>query len=142
MNATTSNAVIYEPPPTTAPSSVDVVVTSADAVGSYQVNIGFNNNILAVNAANVHGGTGAGFTGTPTTINMDNNAGIVTINHFQTESAPAGTFAVANLVFTPVSLGTSNLTLTGVTLTDTIGDNLPTNRISLSSDSVTALRVP
>ena len=139
---TTSNPLMFVPPLPIAPSSVDVVVTSADAIGSYQITIGFDKNIVTVNAANVKGGTGTGFTDVPTTINVDNDAGTVTINQFQTGSTPTGTFTVANLVFTRVAVGTSHLTLSGVTLTDTNGDELPAGRVVLSSDSITVLRVP
>jgi alpha-tubulin suppressor-like RCC1 family protein len=139
---TASNPLMFVPPPPTVPASVDVVVTSPVAVGSYQITIGFDKNIVTLDAANVKGGTGAGFTDVPATINVDNNAGTVTINNFQIGSAPSGTFTVANLVFTPVTVGTSPLTVSGVTLTNTDGDDLPGSSISLSSGSIIVLRVP
>ncbi|MBI4474173.1 MAG: hypothetical protein HY646_15995 [Acidobacteria bacterium] len=142
VGSTTSNAVTYSSPSATAPSSVDVVVNSTDAVGAYQVTIAYDKNIVQLTAANVKGGTGAGFTATPTAVNIDNLGGTVTLNAFQTGNSPAGTFTVANLVFTPVALGTTNLTLSGITLTDKSGANLPSNRISLSTGTITAVRVP
>jgi len=123
-------------------SSIDVVVNSANPVGSFQVTIGYNKNVVQLDAANVTGGTGAGFTGAPVTINIDNATGSVTINAFQTGNSPTGAFTVAHLVFTPIATGTSNLTLSAVTLTDTAGIDLPANRIVLSSDSITVRRVP
>ncbi len=138
----TSNALAFVPSSPTTPASVDVVVTSANAVGAYQITIGFDKNIVTVNAANVKGGTGDGFTDAPMTINVDNQAGTVTINHFQTGISATGTFTVANLVFTPVATGTSPLTVSGVSLIDINGDDLPPNGITLSSGSITVLRVP
>ncbi|PYS27713.1 MAG: hypothetical protein DMG11_15490 [Acidobacteria bacterium] len=141
VGSTTSNAVLYRTPPRMTPSSVAVVISGPEALGSYQVTIGFNKNIVTVNPANVKGGTGAGFTGNPTTVNVDNNMGVVTINHFQVGNSPTGLFTVANITFTPVAVGTTNLSLFGISLTDTSGGNLP-NRLSLSSPTVTVLRVP
>ena len=40
-----------------------------------------------------------------------------------------------------LDLGASNLLLSGVTLTDTTGAELPVSRVTLSSSSVTVLRV-
>ena len=139
---TTSNSLVFAPPAPTIPASVDVVINSTVPVGAYQITIGFDKKTVMVNAADVKGGTGDGFTGTPMTVNVDNNAGTVTINHFQFGSAPSGTFTVANLVFTPVAVGTSPLTLSGVTLADTNGDDLPASGVTLSSDSITVVRVP
>lgn len=119
-----------------------MVINSAQAVGSYQVTIAYNKAVAQLDAANIRGGTGAGFTGTPTTINIDNATGAVTINTFQTGSTPTGTFTVANPVFTPIAVGTTNLTLSNVVLTDTGGNDLPKECVSLSSNNITVLRVP
>ena len=142
VGAMTSNPITYTLPSAMVPSSIDVVVNSANPVGSFQVTIGYNKNVVQLDAANVTGGTGAGFTGAPVTINIDNTTGSVTINGFQTGNSPTGAFTVAHLVFTPIAAGTSNLTLSAVTLTDTAGNDLPANRIVLSSDSITVRRVP
>jgi hypothetical protein len=136
LGSATSNALTYAPPSSLSPSSVDVVINSATAVGSYQVTISYDKNIVQLSSANVRGGTGAGFTGTPTTVNIDNTAGRVIINHFQTGNAPTGTFTVANLIFTPLATGTSALTLSGVTLTDTVANTLPATAVSLSSATI------
>ena len=108
----------------TAPTSVDVTITSTTAVGAYQVTIGYDPNILKLIPSGVTGGTGAGFTGTPTVVNIDNTAGTVTINAFQTGNSPTGTFTVANLAFIPLSDGTSNLSLVVNVLTDTLSIDL------------------
>jgi sugar lactone lactonase YvrE len=142
VGATTSNPITYVPPPAMVSLSIDVVVNSANAVGSFQVTIGYNKNIVQLDVANVSGGTGAGFTGAPVTTNIDNATGTVTINTFQTGNSPTGAFTVAHLVFTPIAVGTSNLTLSGVTLTDTAGNDLPPYRIVLSSNSITVVSVP
>ncbi|MBI4474083.1 MAG: IPT/TIG domain-containing protein, partial [Acidobacteria bacterium] len=137
-----SNAVTYRAPALMIPASIDVVITSSVGVGLYQVTISFDKNVVQLQSANVKGGTGAGFAQAPTTINIDNSAGTVTLNAFQTSSAPTGTFTIANLTFTPVAVGTSNLTISNITLTNTNGDNLPATGMSLSSNTITVLRVP
>jgi hypothetical protein len=142
VGSTTSNALLYSPPSPTQPASIDVVINSTDAVGAYQATISYDKSLVQLSSSNVKGGTGAGFTGNPTTINIDNTVGTVTINAFQTVSSPTGTFTVANLVFTPIKVGTTSLTLSGITLTNTAGNNLPTSRVSLSSGSLTVLRIP
>jgi hypothetical protein len=141
LDSTVSNGVLYRTPPTMAPP-VDVVVNSANAVGAYQVTISYDKNIVIVDPANVKGGTGAGFTARPLTVNVDNNAGTVTINHFQLGNSPTGQFTVANITFTPVGVGTSSLTFATRALTDTNGANLPVTRLSLSRGTITVGRVP
>ena len=142
VGALTSNALSYVPSSPTIPSSVDVVINSANAVGSYQATIHFDKNIVTVDPANVKGGTGSGFTAAPTTVNVDNNSGTVTINHFQTGNTPTGSFTVASITFTPVAVGTTSLSLSGIVLTDTSGSDLPANRVTLSSNGITVLHVP
>jgi len=139
VGATTSAPLQYNPSSNMVPASIDVVVNSANPVGSYQVTISYDKNIVQLSSANVRGGTGAGFANPPGTINIDNAAGTVTFNAFQVGNAPTGTFTVANLVFIPVAPGTSSLTLSGVTVTDTSGNDLPVNRLTLSSNSITIL---
>src|SRR5204863_4131799 len=82
VGTSTSNPIPYTPPSSMVPSSVDVIVNSPMAVGSFQVTIGYNGSIVQLDAANVKGGTGAGFTGTPATVKIDNVAGTVTLNAF------------------------------------------------------------
>ena len=142
LGSMTSNALAYHAPPAIEPSSIDVVVNSANPVGSYQVTISYDKNIVTVNPANVRGGTGAGFTANPFLVNVDNNAGTVTINHFQLGNSPTGQFTVANITFTPVAVGTSSLTLTSRALTDTNGASLPATRLSLGNGTITVGRVP
>ena len=142
LGSMTSNALAYHAPPAIEPSSIDVVVNSANPVGSYQVTISYDKNIVTVNPANVRGGTGAGFTASPFLVNVDNNAGTLTINHFQLGNSPTGQFTVANITFTPVAVGTSSLTLTSRALTDTNGASLPATRLSLGNGTITVGRVP
>ncbi len=99
---------------------------------------------MTLNAANVSGGTGAGFTSTPTTVNVDNSSGSVTLNAFQIGSSPTGTFTVATLVFTPAAVGSSNLTLTVTSLTGTTGNDLPRPpaQVTLSNNAITVSRLP
>ena len=127
----------------TAPTFVDVTISTATAVGAYQVTIGYDPNILKLIPSGVTGGTGAGFTGTPTVVNIDNTAGTVSINAFQTGNSPTGTFTVANLAFIPLSDGTSNLSLVVNVLTDTLGSDLtiPPAQVTLTSGSVTVTRL-
>ncbi len=121
---------------TVTPAIVSVNINSATAVGAYQATINYDKTVVSLQQSNVTGGNGAGFTSPPTTINIDNVAGKVTLNSFQTGNAPSGAFTVANLSFASVALGTTNLTLSGVTLTNTTGGDLPASGLSLSSNSV------
>jgi len=124
------------------PPSISVVLKSAIAIGSFQVTIGYDRNVLRLDGANVRGGTGEGFTERPLVVNIRDAAGQVIINAFQTGRAPTGTFSVANLTFTPVAVGTSALTLSGVTVTDTAGNDLPPEQASLSAKSIKVTQVP
>ncbi len=142
VGAATSNPATYNLPSTMTPASIDVVINTTKAVGSYQITIAYDKNIVRLDAANVRGGNGAGFTSAPTTINIDNVTGTVTLNQFQTGNAPTGQFTVANLTFTPVSVGTSTLTVSGRVLTDTQTSDIDVNQMTLSSPTVRVLRVP
>jgi len=141
-SAGTSNPPLsYRSPTAIAPASIDVLVNSPVALGSYQLTITFNKNVVTVAAADVKGGNGAGFTAAPTTINIDNAAGTITLQRSQTGNLPTGLFTIANITFTPVAVGTTNLTLGAVSLTDTTTLNiLPANAVSLSSNTVSVLR--
>ncbi len=130
--------VVNSGPLTISPSSVSLNISSAIGVGSYQVTINYNRNVVILQQAGVTGGNGAGFTGTPTTVNIDNSAGTVIINAFQTANSPTGTFSVANLTFTAVAAGTSNLTVSGIVLTDTTSHDLaiPPAQVSLTTNAL------
>ena len=95
--------VVNPGPIAAVPSTVSVNINSASAVGSYQVTIGFNKNVTTIANDGVAGGSGAGFTGVPTTVNIDNAAGTLTLNQFQTGNSPTGNFSVAQVTFTPVA---------------------------------------
>ncbi len=125
-------------PMTVAPTTVTVNIASGTtAIGAYQVTISFDKNLVNLTSANVTGGSGAGFTGTPTTVNIDNVSGTVTLNAFQTGNSPAGNFTVATLTFTGLRGGTSALTTSGITVTDTGGMDASPNMLSLSASSLT-----
>ncbi len=139
-NVTGSAGVTVDTP--TAPASVAVMVTSAVPVGSYQVTIDFDPTKVAISPTNVTGGTGAGFTVTPTNINTTTSGRLI-LNSFQVGNSPTGTFSVANIVFTPVAVGTSSLILTVNALTDAAANDLPRPpaQVLLSSGSVFVRRV-
>src|SRR4029078_13432510 len=57
---------------TMTPTSVDLLVSSGNtAIASYQAIIDLDPSKVQLSTGNVSGGTGPGFTGTPTTINID-----------------------------------------------------------------------
>jgi hypothetical protein len=122
-----------------SPTFVDVQINSgATVIGSYQVTIHFDPTLLSVSIPNVTGGTGTGYTGAPLVVNPSNVAGTVTINSFQTnQSAPSGNFTVAHVIFTPKALGTTNLTMSGVSVSDNLGNTVSSGFLTLSSTSVT-----
>ncbi len=130
--------VVNTDPLAVTPSPVTLSVSSSTAVGAYQVTISYNKNIVSLVSGNITGGSGAGFTGSPVTINIDNANGQVTLNSFQTGNTPAGTFSVANLTFTGVSAGSSGLIISNPVLTDTLSHGLPIPpaQITLSANSV------
>ncbi len=142
VGSQTSNSISWGA--ATDPAGVSVSVSSGTAVGSYQVRITYDKNVVQLSPGSVSGGNGPGFTVTPTAVNIDNASGFVDINAFQTGNSPSGTFTVANLVFTPVAAGTSPLTLSVTTLTDTNGVELarPPAQVTLSANSVRVVRVP
>jgi adhesin/invasin len=121
----------------TSPANMTVNIASGTtAVGAYQVTISFNKNLVNLSSANVSGGNGAGFTGSPGVVNIDNAAGTVTINHFQIGNSPAGNFTVANLTFIAIRSGTSPLAASGITVTDTSGNTISSGFLSLSTNSL------
>jgi hypothetical protein len=125
---------------TISPTTVDVQVTSGLNIGTYQLTINFDPNVLQLSSGNVTGGNEDGFTGTPITVNINNTAGTVTLNTFQTSFTPTGSFTVANLTFTPIRGGSVTLTTSGLGLNDTGGGDLtiPTQgNITLSATSLT-----
>jgi hypothetical protein len=113
-----------------------VNVNSKKAVGSYQVTIGYDPATVLLSASNVTGGNGAGFTEAPLSVNA--RPGSATINSFQVGQSPIGAFSVAQMAFTAVAAGTSSLTLTVGTVSDTLGNDLEPSeaQISLSSDTI------
>ena len=134
--ATTDDVTITAKVLTVSPSSVDVQISSGSTViGSYQVTIHFNP--TKVQVVSVGGGSGAGFTGIPTSANIDNNRGTVTLNHFQIGNSPSGSFTVARVTFTALQFGASNLTTSGVTVTDTLGNDVSAGFLSLSATTLT-----
>jgi hypothetical protein len=86
---------------------------------------------------NVSGGTGAGFTGNPTTINFNDTAGTLTLNTFQMGNSPTGNFTVAQVTFIPIRGGPVTLTTSGVAVVDTEGEDVSAAFLSLSSTSLT-----
>ncbi len=121
-----------------SPASVTVNIASGTTqIGSYQVTITYNKDLVTLSSSNVTGGSGAGFTGTPTTVNIDNTAGMVTVNHFQTGNTPSGNFTVATLTFTPIRAGTATLSTSGITVTNTAGNDVSSSFLSLSTTSLT-----
>ncbi len=144
LTGTASNALTFVPSQVMSPAEVALTITSTAPVGAYQATIIYDPRVVNLIAGNITGGSGAGFTGTPTTVVIDNVLGRVTLNHFQTNSAPAGTFTVANLRFTPAGAGTTSLSLSDVTVTDTSGTELvlTPSLATLSSSSVSVMRVP
>ena len=124
------------------PFQTTVNITSDIAVGFYQVTVHYDPSVLNLTQADVAGGTGAGFTGTPVTVNIDNSVGTATINHFQLGNSPTGTFSVATLDFTPVGLGTSSLTLSGVTVGDTDGNDFADPVVFLDPNSIVVTTLP
>ena len=132
FNATAANLAI------TGGVTVNLA-SGATVIGAYQVTISFDKDLVTLASANVTGGSGVGFTGTPITVNIDNAAGTVTVNHFQVGSSPAGDFNVATLVFTPIRKGTGTATLapSGITVTDAMANDVSTGFLSLSNTSLT-----
>ena len=124
---------------TSTPATVDVQIASgATVIGSYQVTINYDPNVVQVQAnTNVSGGTGTGFTGNPTTINFNDTAGTLTLNTFQVGNSPAGNFTVARVTFIPIRGGTVTLTTSAVTVTDGSGDDVSSGFLSLSGTSLT-----
>ena len=119
------------------PATVAVQVNSlTTALRSYDVTITYDRNIVAVSAANISGGTGAGFTSPPSVISIDSNAGRVRLSHTQAGNEPAGAFTVAALQFIPVAAGTSMLTLTTSVSSGIDGELVSGAPISLSASSV------
>ncbi len=126
------------PPPanlTVTPAVVDVRVTSPAAVGAYQVSFTFNPAFVQLSAAGVTGGD-APFNATPITVNIDNNAGTVTINDFKTSPGAAGTSVVARLRFTAKAVGTSVLKVTDSLVTNAEGGTVPAGTVTLSTGQV------
>jgi hypothetical protein len=112
-----------------------VINSGSTVIGSYQVTIHFDPNLLSLSS--VTGGTGTGYTGTPFVVNTT-VVGQVTINSFQTDpSAPTGNFTVAHLVFTPMAAGTVTLTTSGVTVTDHSSNSVSPTFLSLSAATIT-----
>jgi len=124
---------------TLTPASVDLQISSGIiAIGAYQAVIHFDPSKVQLSASNVTGGNGAGFTGTPLTVNVDNFAGTLVINSFQTGANTKGNFTVAHLVFTPVHTGTVNLTISSPEIYDSSGSAAPgTVTMSLSATILT-----
>jgi IPT/TIG domain-containing protein len=124
------------PPPVTPPppvppgppaSSLTVAVQISSGVtpiGSYQVTLTFDPSLVQLSSRNVTGGNGGGFAAGPTTVNIDNRAGTVTLNQFITSNNPSGTFTVANLTFTPIHAGTVNLGLIVNAVTDRLANDV------------------
>lgn len=141
----TSNVVTFtiNPPPTlssTNPSSLAVTITSSVPVGGYQVTINYDKNIVNLSASNLSGGA-APFSRTEVgtfATNIDNATGTVGLSQFTTSNPRTGTFTVANLVFTPVGVGTTALTLSNVSVSDPEGNSLPNGGLAITSTSLTA----
>ena len=124
---------------TITPATVDVTIASGSTViGGYQVTINYDPTVVQVQAnTNVSGGTGAGFTGNPTTINFNDTAGTLTLNTFQMGNLPDGNFTVAQVTFIPIRGGPVTLTTSGVAVVDTEGEDVSAAFLSLSSTSLT-----
>jgi len=138
------------------PSFIDVQINSGiNVVGSYQLSIAFDTDVqvsnvgggfqfevlfdtpgVSLNASDVTGGTGIGFTGTPVTVNV--SPVMATISSSQTNlAAPLGNFTVARIKFTPLRTGAAELTLSGVVVKDPLGVALDPSILSLSVTTVT-----
>jgi hypothetical protein len=144
VGSAVSNKKTFRTASAVVPGFVDVIVSSTSAVGSYEVTIGYDKNIIQLSTDNVAGGTGNGFTGKPSKITIDNANGTVKIGHLQQGQSPTGTFTVARLAFTGVAVGVSNLTLTVTELKDSAGNGIarPPAEVRLSSGSVRVIRLP
>lgn len=137
--------------------TVNVQINSGStAVGSYQVTITFNKDLVKVDGSNSPdadgnpvsnpnvlgaGGT-TGFANPPGVINIENANSRITINSFQPVTNPSGTFTVARITFTPirpgtVTLGTAPTTLLATTVTNTAGGDVTGATVTFSQSSFT-----
>jgi hypothetical protein len=118
------------------PTLVDVLISSGSMkVGSYQVTIGYDKNLVQLTADGVTGG--AAPYDSFAALNIDSAAGTVAINKFTTANVPSGNFAVAHLAFKGIKTGTFTLTKSNVVVTDEFGNNVDPNFLSLSTTTVT-----
>lgn len=81
LGAATSNTLAHRLPASMVPTSVALTITSTTTVGSYQATINYDKNIVNVLAAGVTGGTGVGFTGVPSTVNIAQLNGSLSHGH-------------------------------------------------------------
>ncbi len=121
---------------------VDVVVDSDVAFRGYQVTLVYDTHVLAAYDKNATGGSVAGFTDKPTTVNT-NIPGKVILNSFTTTTPISGTgLVIASFTFTPLTSGTTTVSLStdeGDTyVTDYIGNYVPTAHIAVNPTSLTA----
>ncbi len=136
--------------------TVNVQIDSGTtAVGSYQVTITFNKDLVKVDGSsspdadgnpvsntNVLGAGGTtGFANPPGVINIENANSRITINSFQPLTNPSGTFTVARITFTPIRTGAVTLGTapTGfpTTVTKTNGDAITGATVTFSQSSFT-----
>jgi hypothetical protein len=109
-----------------------LVLNSTAPLGAYQVTVRFDPAIFRFQAADIQGGTTAGFDSPPLVVNVDNVGGNLTIGSFQIGARPVGRIDVAHihtsagLLPSPALFG-----LTLETVTDVAGKTIAGQAVSL-----------
>lgn len=76
---------------------LELVVDTEKGLGAYQVSLRFDPKTIQLSSKDISGGSAEGFDSKPLAVNIDNEAGEITIGSFQVGSAPRGRLAVARL---------------------------------------------